>query len=120
VPPRAKPRPGIGNLRSISQSSFLAAALKANPRDAMKKAKSNVDVSSLQDDINMKAAFKYNPILEQQVSCNAACSLLSLTKVSYKGKELGRAGARGERKHTALLRDFQRRGALVSVSPSTD
>ena len=85
----------------------------------MKKAKSNVDVSSLQDDINMKAAFKYNPILEQQVSCKAA-SLLSLTKVSYKGKELGRASTRGERQHTALLRDFQRRGALVSVSPSTD
>ncbi len=51
----------------------------------MKKAKSNVDVSSLQDDINMKAAFKYNPILEQQVPCIAAC-LLSLTKASYKAK----------------------------------
>jgi len=33
----------------------------------IRKAQSSADVSSLTDDINAKAAFKYNPILEEQV-----------------------------------------------------
>ena len=73
VRPRAKPAPPNPGNNSQFLFGFMAiaqdfVALKPNPRDLMKKGRSAADVTSLQDDINMKAAFKYNPILEQQVS----------------------------------------------------